>query len=111
MKASELRIGNLLLKDGVIVTIDGRSIFDMWGVELGFSTHGYSPIPFTEQWLINFGAEVEEFKQNQYRIGNRLFVLRGGYWTDYGSSVSLRYVHQFQNFYFALTGQECSSKN
>ncbi len=43
---------------------------------------------------------------NQYRIKNRLFVIREGIIVDYGSDTKIYYVHQFQNLYFALTGEE-----
>lgn len=54
MKANELRIGNLLNNDGVVVTIDARSIFDIWNDE---GLKNYKPIPLTEEWLIRFGFQ------------------------------------------------------
>jgi len=67
------------------------------------------PITLDEDWLLRFGFEKYEFdngEPNQYRYNNRLIVIRDGKFTDYGSSVMLEYVHQLQNFYFALVGKE-----
>lgn len=126
MKASELRIGNTIASSGNPSNIDTWVIgnvvsissldteFEQIEIETEeeftwFFKDNYFGIPLTEEWLLNFGAERYEFDNgqlNQYRISNRLFVFRDGFWTDYGSSKSLRYVHQLQNLYFALTGEE-----
>tara|TARA_R110002167_G_scaffold331706_1_gene538369 strand:+ start:16534 stop:16917 length:384 start_codon:yes stop_codon:yes gene_type:complete len=66
------------------------------------------PIPLTEEWLLKFGFEKYEFdhKENQYRFKERLLVIRKGFFCDYGTSVELKHVHQLQNLYYALTGEE-----
>src|SRR5690606_41374322 len=48
MKASELRCGNLIKIDGIVVQVDARTIFD-------FDSDGRvkEPIPLTEEWLLN----------------------------------------------------------
>lgn len=109
MKASDLRIGNLLHSNGVVVTIDGRTIFDIWDDE-GLKT--YSPIPLTEEWLLKFGFEYDHDGRYEYhgskfyRYKSRLIVDRGGLFFDYGSDVEIKYAHQLQNLCFALTGEE-----
>ena len=70
-----------------------------------------NPIRLTEEWMVKFNAEKYETPHgNQYRIGNRLFVIRDGKIVDYGTSVILEFVHSFQNFMFALTKQELEIK-
>jgi hypothetical protein len=109
----ELRIGNYLYNNDLVVKIDARSIFDIWDNK-GLKT--YKPILLTESWLIMFGLEKYEFdnKENQYRFKynfkDRLIVVRHGKFIDYGSSVVLEYVHTFQNFIFALTKQDLEIK-
>jgi hypothetical protein len=67
----------------------------------------HEPVPLTEKWLLRFGAEKYETPHdNQYRIGNRLFVIRNGKIVDYGTSVILDFVHRFQNFMYELTNEE-----
>ena len=51
MNANELRTGNYILNDGVVVQADGRTIFDIWSG----TSKKYEPIPLTEEWLIKFG--------------------------------------------------------
>jgi hypothetical protein len=118
MKASELRIGNLLRdkvtktelkviklteKDIVTFVID-RSKFplqDGWGIE---------PIPLTEEWLFKLGFETDHiewwngiiclgiFKDGIYYLPTDQISFRIG--------KEIEYVHQLQNLYFALTGEE-----
>lgn len=113
LKASDLRLDNLVygpLNEICQVKQLGNSLFpNLVGYrELNnlksWGQNGQRPISVTEEWLVKFGAE--NIRENQYRIGNRLFILRNGYWVDYGTSVILKYVHQLQNLYFALTKEE-----
>jgi hypothetical protein len=61
-------------------------------------------IPLTENILTEWcGCSKNE--RNQYRIGDRLIVIRDGKFVDYGSSVELPYLHIFQRFILALTNQ------
>lgn len=55
MNETELRIGNLLKNDGVVVTIDALSIYHIWD-DKGLKK--YEPIPLTEEWLVKFGFHI-----------------------------------------------------
>lgn len=109
MNASELRIGNLLYSDNVVVTIDGRSIFDFWsyGKE-------YKPILLTEELLFRLGFEYErntiggfERWQTKTSKGRTIKILDKKFSWGYDQySDYILYVHQLQNLYFALTGEE-----
>jgi hypothetical protein len=124
IKAQELRVGNLInfyhhKHDLTEIKIQGI-YFDEELKEYCVSNeyypvniNGLVPIPLTEEWLLKFNAECYEFdngQPNQYRIGSRLFVIRDKNIVDYGSSVVIKYVHQLQNLYFALTGEELELK-
>jgi hypothetical protein len=115
MKATELRIGNLVKGKEMNVywtveAVDSNSIFSYgkWR-----SLDAFEPIPLTEEWLVKFGFEKYKFdhKENQYRYKERLIVSRDGNFVDYGSSVILKHLHQLQNLYHALTGEELTLKN
>ncbi len=106
MEIKEMRIGNLY-------HWHAESEYYVYELEVkDFASDNYKnfyPIPLTEQWMIKFKAEVFEFdngEPNQYRIGNRLFVIRNGKIVDYGTNVILEYVHRFQNFMFEVTNEE-----
>ena len=106
MKNNELRIGNLAYYNGEIVTINGISKEHPF---INRVTIDYlewdeiQPIPLTEEWLLKCGFND---KENQYRYKDRLIVIRDNDFHDYGTSVKLKYVHQLQNLYFALTNNE-----
>jgi hypothetical protein len=100
MKANELRIGNWLQWKA-----DKRpfqvSIIDT--TETSKETKA-EPIPLTEEWLL-------KFDWNGFKIGyiDSYFKIdeNGCLWYcgDF-TGVVLLYVHQLQNLYFALTGEE-----
>ena len=111
MLASELRIGNLLEDDiGNIIVIDEDSL--PYIVTKWIKCH--HPIPLTEEWLLKFGFYlVEVFDTKIYFIKSlKQIEIRvyedGG--IDFGTEnewlTELKYVHQLQNLYFALTGKE-----
>lgn len=122
-----LRRNNIVLIDGKETVIE--SIGDNWiNISAWAGGHGDSGsidyeweecvnklefIPLSEEWLLRADAIVYEFdngQPNQYRIGERLFVIRDGVITDYGSSLPLKYVHTFQNFMFIMTSEELTFK-
>lgn len=118
LQANELRIGNHLYNDGVIVKIDARSIFDIWNNE---GLKKYKPIPLTEELLLRCGFELTNTKKKQYfkwvNRGRKLRVLRGikrvGYRffaTSEGFYFDCQYLHQLQNLYWILCGDELNIK-
>ena len=114
MKANELRVANLLCvhwkDDPVIVT--GDIIHEVENFE-----HEYEPIPLTEEWLVKFGL----LNENKVKIGNSgCFLTLNNHPKGikpylsgaFGMVIldSIQYVHQLQNLYFALTGEELTIK-
>lgn len=119
MKASELRIGNWITN-----TID-KEIFpcelgDLENLLNGWES--YQPIPLTEEWLKRFGFEFikcfvnnKEWKVTDYYKGTQKHGLKLSkglnnpecfYFFQDNIGLKIKYVHQLQNLYFALTGQE-----
>jgi hypothetical protein len=66
-----------------------------------------NPIPITEEWLVRFGFEHEEteYSNFQNKDGVRLFF-HNGVWNYSSLNTVIKSVHQLQNLYFALTGEE-----
>ena len=111
--ANELKIGNLLYNDNVIVKIDARSIFDIWDDK---GIKNYKPILLTEEWFRKLPDDEWEF----VGFGNRLIVQHNKfksikiefcqnefafYFND--ELINLKqYIHESQNLFFALTGEE-----
>jgi hypothetical protein len=112
LKANELRIGNWHWGDGNPIQITAKDILDLSDDP---QDDFYQPIPLTEEWLLKFG-----FEKNK---NNRFVLLTGDVdilftedldgWVCDGINFSvncLSYVHQLQNLYFALTGEELEMK-
>ena len=104
MKANELRIGNWVFDNKQIqITSEQIKLADEGLYKL-------LPIPLTEEWLLKFDVLFGfNYWSNQYEIEYGLdgFDLRLPY--DVGMSKfigSIKYVHQLQNLYFALTEKE-----
>ncbi len=117
MKASELRIGNWIDEQGI-----ENQVTDLTWRHGEFETNGTmlvecEPIPLTEEWLERFG-----FEQHHDDCSNGVMYIKdifseqpktwGVYPNEVGSgivikdSIKLEHVHQLQNLYFALTGEE-----
>lgn len=118
MKANELKIGNYLQKDGIVVKIDGRSIFDIWSDSNKSDSIKYKPIPITDEWLRKLGFEimrsglwvhaVKDLLEFEKMFFETCLYIRLG-----NKHVSVRYIHELQNLYRAVTGKELEheSKN
>lgn len=113
MKANELRIGNYFIYDNRVNEV--LSIYINFGkYRITFKNENKSklvencnPIPLTEEWLLRFGFEkvIDGYEFNNYHIDIEKIRPYFGYsWQDYRTPID--YVHQLQNLYFALTGEE-----
>lgn len=117
--ARDLRIGNLLNKDGIVVTIDARSIFDIWE-----KSDKYIPIPLSDVWLTKFGFlkhdDYYELLINGKRVIQVNYItvkphlwLKDSHGTIHEEYVFIshpKFIHQLQNLYFSLTGEELQIK-
>lgn len=113
MKAREVRLGNLVMDGKDIEQVNARMIDMLVKIEADFE-----PIPLTEEWLLKFGFSCEakmggdgvEFRV--YHFDVLTFNTNHGWWYKVLriNDTPLEYVHQLQNFYFALTGEELTLK-
>ncbi len=112
LKIKDLRIGNYVSGmfeiekiEGIylsFVNTDGRNHAPLQQIK---------PIPITEEWLLKLGFEYNSFsllysnrKQSEYdiQIIDDTFVIH-----KYGEEiVTLKYIHELQNLFFALTKNE-----
>ena len=118
MKANELRIGNYVKINKYIFPV---KIQDIEAIDDAMSLA--EPIPLTEEWLLRFGfIREEEYDEGglvdyRYELNkdNLEFVSFWGSEDLVGinqcqTGVDCEYVHQLQNLYFALTGEELTIK-
>jgi len=124
MKEIELRIGNWFIEKGEVKQFDGDF----------YHLLECTPIPLNTNWLEKFGFEKNKDKRwmrgkSRYAIFYSEYYATGednSMWrieyhdTDYGRNEykdcnqwgdRIKYVHQLQNLYFALTGEELTIKD
>lgn len=124
MKSNELRIGNSILMNGEVVHNIGYAvIMDVHQINKGvkneyLNTVKYEPIPLSEKRLLEFGFEPKYDSENNnidfYSPEGGLYVVQLHvevndfifYDCDGGIGVRIEYVHQLQNLYFCLVGDE-----
>ena len=132
MKANELRIGNLVwvnLSNEVyeVLYLDDTEIGLMNRLDRikDISIEKVFPIPITEELLAKFGFEKHGEFGEYYRIFNKGLIIdiedtnnEFIVWVRIGDDILkpllevgypiayIQYVHQLQNLYFALTGEE-----
>ena len=118
IQATELRVGNYIQNDLQgrileILSVSGDLVF------IEENPQNYSPIPLTKEWLLRFG--LEKLDTVTWKITTGIFIRlpeQGDMWDIYRSTNNragdfsglgirrIRCVHELQNLYFALTGQE-----
>lgn len=119
MKINELRIGNWTYyprtQDELYQIIYPRQI------ELAYIL---KPIPLTSEWLKrcgfvstlggdDFHSDIiwDDPKSDYHYCEAGYFVDNRGDYGHYCDIGDIKYVHEFQNLYFALTGQELNFKD
>jgi hypothetical protein len=134
MKASELRIGNyVMIKNEllpnyknqplIVTSIQQRNDRDFPNSKSVISCYvdKYNsvsqfdefirPIPLTEDIVIDLGLNAVELENGEWFYQNSKFRLNKNYAGFYYSkNLNIKYVHQLQNLYFALTGEELTIK-
>jgi hypothetical protein len=125
MKASELRIGNLVYEiinnynEEVVKITSLSDMFIGWSPYRNTGHHNHiKPIPLTEEWLFKLGFVEGSKLYNNYK------VKAGDYWNsvkfyegewcynnDYSDAgcyflTTIKYVHELQNLYFAINKTE-----
>ena len=118
MEAAELRIGNYVTEQGRLILLH-----DGFGID---HAHNFEPIEITEEWLLRFGFEIFFYEDDcrDYKYYKKIdedkfsvFIIEEsqideGYWKiDIDMAVEIKQVHQLQNLYFAVIGDELTIKN
>ena len=98
IKSNELRIGNLVEKEGEIYVADFITIN---------MAHNYNPIPLKPEILEKCGfipTGLADFINGEIELWQVNNEFHYSVHDDY--HISINSVHQLQNLYFALTGEE-----
>jgi len=112
----ELRCGNIIRKRDGIFVIDQNNI-----LTIARNPIPYSPLEISEEILLKVGFDVAEdsgdskafsIKGFDFYVGidhedlRFDYVTKSGFYCVFYDDVRLQHLHQLQNIYFALTGQE-----
>jgi len=123
MKANELRIGNWVDIEAIDIQVECLPI--------DYNYSHLHPIPLTEEWLVKFGFDTDGvtfdkqvpfvfhygYRFSLYNTGNAVDFNRSGWAVRVFQSKQtieigrIQYVHQLQNLYFALTGEELNKQD
>ena len=127
IKANELRVGNFYdwRQDDTYYGIDtitcitNDSVLNQNSMIIPFEQ--MQPIPLTEEWLLKFGLEqhveliFSREKKSEFAVKKWINTsLRKVEWIVFFGMTMIRnikYVHELQNLYFALTGEELEIKD
>jgi hypothetical protein len=119
LKPQELRIGNLIIANGayegqiktygrINESLEVLFFFDGSLYGIGEYLTDCKPILLTEEWLLKFGYTKEG--SNFWNLGHIVWEYADGVFICDKNGITLKYVHQLQNLYFALTGRELTIK-
>jgi len=130
MDTKELKLNNLVWDDYcgtmLVSAINDTSVRLRKTLDLPeglFFAEHIQPIPLTEEWLLKFGFEVTNegagfkslhywnFLLNDDKLYLRDYYVGGYIWgfngfIELGTPMAIEYVHQLQNLFFSLTGNE-----
>jgi len=120
MNANELRIGNFIQKyDGTIITVDGSLIRDL---EINGNLQllsnppidALSYISLTEEWLLKLGFkrywELQDAFPSFLGKVTIMATAKQNIFNCNECELEIKYVHQLQNLFFALIGDELTIK-
>lgn len=125
MQPKELRIGNYISDlDGKIIKVEELTICAPYTTKKRINNlpfDYYKPIPLTEEILLKCGFEFNDSSHYQiskpsifieelryvYNINDfEIILFKGIYYYKYNNNIEVKYLHQLQNLFFSLCGEE-----
>ncbi|GAB0154742.1 hypothetical protein CHRYSEOSP005_00020 [Chryseobacterium sp. Alg-005] len=117
--AKALRVENLVTYNGSVFKLKKISKYkvtaDRGKGDVEFDIGDLSPLKITEYWLKRLNFEFDEFEKPKIKVPSELGYAKfelsenGIFLIDGDQSTigkELRFVHEVQNLFFALTGEE-----
>ena len=120
MKAQELRIGNYVNLNGKDKQLGIGGLKEIAYEEFSPKhTNVFKPIPLTEEWLVKFGFERVALNDGVHYENDNMWIYLLSDCFDlelntHNERFNLfrqykKHVHQLQNLFFALTGEELTT--
>ena len=115
MKANEFRIGNLAKYKDQILRIDNLVKGEVWNICRGDKIEliplvNIKPIRLSPEILEKCGVKRYDECRWEFAQGYIVKHANGYFYHYYDPCVIVDYLHQLQNLYFVLTGQELEIK-
>ena len=115
MKAEELRKGNLIQRETYLGEWEQITYHPDRHHQIVNAPKQFKPIELNPSWLERMGAEYDNY---YYKFDDQIYI---HYYENLDKSMDvfkgdenilqdIKYVHQLQNLYFALTGKEIEIK-
>jgi hypothetical protein len=113
LKANELRVGNIVSITGIQFVLNTQNLAYILEQD-GIDTR-CEPIPLTPEIFERFGftSKGKYFTNGiltLYPYGNGSYGIEVDGFTDQGINTSVSYLHELQNIYFCLRGEELKIK-
>lgn len=124
MDAKDLRIGNWVVHEPIID--DWEEIIVKCGniIQCEISPDSFAPIPLTEEWLFKFSFDklandiptyykcFGNLIEDDYEYSLNIYVdSEFNYFiTIFGRKIIIKHIHQLQNLYFFISGEELTMK-
>ena len=111
--STDVRRKNLVMYDNRVFEIDtiAEEFPTLNTIEFGIGVVSWNklePIPLTEEWLLKFGLKQTFISKIHLHFikGSFHLLKRVNHIQIWYENIDVKYVHQLQNLYFALTNQE-----
>lgn len=106
LKQNDCRYGNYIVYGGSITQLNEKEMCHFFRFP-----ETYKPIQLNEEWLLKFGFEKEygAFKLKGLKCWLTKYTSEPNLYSVNVGNIklsTLKYVHELQNLYFALTGSE-----
>lgn len=106
LKEIDCRYGNYIIYGGSVTQLNEKEMCHFFRFP-----NTYKAIPLTEEWLLKFGFEKEygTFKIEGFKCWITKYTSEPNLYSANIGNIkisTLKYVHELQNLYFALTGSE-----
>ena len=127
MKVEELRVGNYVFNTAINDTNQNIEHQVREKDLSSQSCYWFNPVPLTEEWLVKLGfikgegliSGCEFWECKRYIIARKLKPSKGESFSLWVIGISpptwvisnFKHLHQLQNLYFALTGEELKLKH
>jgi hypothetical protein len=110
MKSKDLRIGSIVSHESCQYKITGQDIFDL---SIGKDINLFQPIKINENYLKAFGFKSRDGGDGFliYEKDGVIIELPYFEFHHHECAIEIEFVHQLQNLYFALTGEELELKH